>query len=75
MMRGWHDCSSVQQNLDDLVVVSVGGEDQWGDVGSEGGRVPIHGLPTLKYFPAVNYVIIYQFETTNSFIKLRLYYP
>ena len=31
--------AAVQQDLDDLVVVGVSGEDQGGDVGGEGGRV------------------------------------
>ena len=39
IMRGGQDSTSVQQDLDDLVVVGVSGEDQGGDVRGEGGRV------------------------------------
>ena len=38
----------VQEDLDDLVVVSVGREDQRRDVGGEGGRVGGQSLPALK---------------------------
>ena len=31
-MGGGQGCSSVQQDLDDLVVICVGGQDQWGDL-------------------------------------------
>ena len=50
MMRSRHNSTSVKQNLDDLIVVSVSSEDQGGDVWGEGGRVTVHGLPALKYF-------------------------
>ena len=42
-----HDGASVQQDLDDLVVVGVGGQDEWGDVGRERGRVRWQRLPAL----------------------------
>ena len=39
VVRRWQSGSSVQQDLDDLVVVGVGCQDEGRDVGSEGGRV------------------------------------
>ena len=45
MMGCGHHSAPVQEDLDDLVVVSVGREDQRGDVGGEGGRVSVQGLP------------------------------
>lgn len=39
---------SVEQNLQDLVVVLVGGQNQRRDVGGERGRGPVHGFPTLE---------------------------
>ena len=37
----------VKEDLDDLVIVGVGGEDERGDVGGEGGRVGGERLPAL----------------------------
>ena len=48
MMGCGHHSAPVQEDLDDLVVVSVGREDQRGDVGGEGGRVGGQSLPALK---------------------------
>ena len=49
-MRGGESGAPVQQDLDDLVVVSVGRQDQRRDVGGEGGGVGRQSLPTLKIF-------------------------
>ena len=38
-MQGWQHRPMVQQYLDDLIVVGVGGEDQGGDVRGEGSCV------------------------------------
>ena len=43
-----HDGASVQQDLDDLVVVGVRGQDEGRDVRGEGGSVRRQCLPTLK---------------------------
>ena len=48
MMGCGHHSAPVQEDLDDLVVVSVGREDQRGDVGGEGGCVGGQSLPALK---------------------------
>ena len=48
IMRTGEDGAPVQEDLDDLVVVGVGGEDERGDVGCEGGRVGGQRLPALK---------------------------
>ena len=47
-MGGGQGGASVQQDLDDLVVVGVGRQDEGGDVGGEGGRVTVHRLPALN---------------------------
>ena len=47
MVRTGEPGSSVQQDLDDLVVVGVGGQDEGGDVGREGGSVGGDRLPAL----------------------------
>ena len=47
MMGCRHDGSPVEQNFNDLVIVGVGGEDERGDVGGEGGRVGGERLPAL----------------------------
>ena len=47
IVRTGEDGPPVQQDLDDLVVVGVGGEDERGDVGGEGGRVGGQRLPAL----------------------------
>ena len=47
-MRHGQGCAPVKQNLDDLVVVGVRGQDQRGDVRGEGRGVPGYRLPTLK---------------------------
>ena len=41
------DCPAVEEDLDDLVVVGVGGQDEGGDVGREGGSVGGDRLPAL----------------------------
>ena len=46
--------SSVQQDLDDLVIIRVSSQNQRGDVGREGGGVGGYRLPALvkyKYLP------------------------
>ena len=48
IVRTGESGASVQQYLDHLVVVSVGGEDERRDVGGEGGGVGGKRLPTLK---------------------------
>ena len=48
MMGCRHHGAPVQQDLDDLVVVGVSGEDERGDVGGEGGRVGGKRLPALN---------------------------
>ena len=48
MMGCWHHSAPVQEDLDDLVVVGVGGEDERGDVGGEGGRVAVQRLQVEK---------------------------
>ena len=44
MMGCRHHGAPVQEDLDDLVVVGVGGQDERGDVGGEGGRVAVQSL-------------------------------
>ena len=48
MMGCGHHSAPVQEDLDDLVVVSVGRQDQRGDVGGESGCVGGQSLPTLQ---------------------------
>ena len=48
IVRTGESGASVQQYLDHLVVVGVGGEDERRDVGGEGGGVGGKSLPTLK---------------------------
>ena len=47
VMRHGEDCPPVQENLDDLVVVRVGRQDERGDVRGEVGRVRGYCLPAL----------------------------
>ena len=47
LMRPGQLRAPVQQDLEYLVVVLVGGEDERGDVGGEGGRVGGERLPAL----------------------------
>ena len=47
MMGCRHHGAPVQEDLDDLVVVSVGSEYERGDVGGEGGRVSVQSLQNL----------------------------
>ena len=66
IMRWGKSSTTVQQNLDDLVVVGVGGQDEGGDVRGEGGGVCWQRLPTLmKKLRRDNLLI--------SFHKLNLY--
>ena len=46
-MGGGKDGSSVQQDLDDLVIIGVSSQDQRGDVWREGGGVGGYRLPAL----------------------------
>ena len=46
-MRTGKSGAPVKEDLDDLVIVGVGGEDERGDVGGEGGRVGGERLPAL----------------------------
>lgn len=39
--------TAIQKNLQDLVVVLVGGQDEWGDLRGEGGGVAVSLLPRL----------------------------
>lgn len=48
---------SVQENLQDLVVVFVGCQKQWGDFGCEGRDVAIDFFPTLKVEPSLYLVL------------------
>ena len=48
MMGTGEDGAPVKQDLDDLVVVGVGGQDERGDVGGEGGGVRWYRLPALN---------------------------
>lgn len=40
--------STIQEDLYDFVVVPVGRQDQWRDVGRERGRIRRQSLPALK---------------------------
>ena len=48
VVRARHHRPAVQQDLDHLVVVGVGRQDQRRDVRGEGGRVPVHRFPALQ---------------------------
>ena len=48
VVRCGHDGAPVQQDLDDLVVVGVRGQDEGRDVRGKGGRVGRQRFPTLK---------------------------
>ena len=48
VMWTWEDGPSVEQDLDDLVVVSVGGQDERRDVRGEGRGVGGDSFPTLS---------------------------
>ncbi len=43
----WQNGAPVQQDLDDFVVVRVGGQDERGNIGGEVGAVRGDGLPAL----------------------------
>ena len=55
-----HDGASVQQDLDDLVVVGVRGQDEGRDVRGEGGSVPVHRLPAPQLALAVYGLLVVQ---------------
>ena len=46
----WEDCAAVEEDLDDLVVVRVRGQDQRRDVRGEGRRVRGDRLPALDCY-------------------------
>ena len=48
VMWTWEDGPSIEQDLDDLVVVGVGGQDERRDVRGEGRGVRRDRLPTLS---------------------------
>ena len=48
IVGGGKSGSSVQQDLDDLVIICVSSQDQRGDVGREGGSVGWYRLPALN---------------------------
>ena len=64
MMGCRHHSAPVQQDLDDLVVVGVGGEDERGNVGGEGGRVAVKRLWVVK--PVLCTGHVYSFSPPSS---------
>ena len=58
MMGCGHHSAPVKEDLDDLVVVSVGREDQRGDVGGEGGGVAVQGLPAPQLALLVDCLLV-----------------
>lgn len=47
VMRHWQCSSTVQQDLENLIVVLVGRQDEWCDVWCEGSYARVHLLPAL----------------------------
>ncbi len=79
VMRDGQDGAAVQQDLDDLIVVAVGGQDEGCDVRGKVGSVGRDCLPTLKSrkktscqthsigFPMLHYKLLFNFVFTSGF--------
>ena len=50
VVRSGYSCSAIQQNFQDFVVITVGGQNQWCDIRSEGRGRTVNILPALSTF-------------------------
>ena len=69
VMWTWEDGPSVEQDLDDLVVVGVGGQDEGGDVGREGGSVGGDRLPALVSASLMMMVLMIRIHNYIKYIR------
>ena len=61
--------TAVEEDFDDLVVVGVGGQDEGGDVGREGGSVGGDRLPALVSASLMMMVLMIRIHNYIKYIR------